>query len=227
MIVFETTPDALIGDLTDLEQKYAPAPLFLAGDREVLEAGQRISVVGARRVSDAGARRARALSRALVERGFVVVSGLAEGVDTVAHETAVAAGGRTIAVLGSPLDDVHPKSNLALFDRIVGHHLAVSQFASGSRVHKGTFPQRNRTMALLSDATIIVEAGETSGTRHQGWEAIRLGRPLFLLESVVSSNAASWALQMLDYGAQILTREVLDDALADLPRVSAGHAFAF
>ena len=227
MNVFETTPAELIGDLTDLERKYAPAALFLTGDRDVFEAGQRISVVGARRVSDAGVRRARALSRALIDRGFVVVSGLAEGVDTVAHETAIAAGGHTIAVLGSPLDDVHPKSNLKLFDRIVDHHLAVSQFESGARVHKGTFPQRNRTMALLSDATIIVEAGETSGTRHQGWEAIRLGRPLFLLESVVNSNAASWALQMLDYGAQILTREVLDDALADLPRVSAGHAFAF
>ena len=227
MNVFETTPAELIGDLTNLEQKYAPTALFLAGDRDIIEAGQRISVVGARRVSDAGARRARALSLALVDRGFVVVSGLAEGVDTVAHETAVAAGGRTIAVLGSPLDNVHPKSNLALFDRIVHQHLAVSQFESGSRVHKGTFPQRNRTMALLSDATIIVEAGETSGTRHQGWEAIRLGRPLFLLESVVNSNAASWAVQVLDYGAQILTREVLDDALADLPRVSAGHALAF
>jgi len=84
--VFETTLAELIGDLTNLEQKYAPAALFLAGDRDIIEAGQRISVVGARRVSDAGARRARALSRALVDRGFVVVSGLAEGVDTVAHK---------------------------------------------------------------------------------------------------------------------------------------------
>ena len=93
-------------------------------------------------------------------------------------------------------------------------------------MHRGTFPMRNRTMALLTDATIIVEAGETSGTRHQGWEAIRLGRPLFLLESVLTSSAASWAAQMLEYGAQTLAREALDDVLEDLPRVGAAHALA-
>ena len=220
-------PADLIGELTAHEARHAPEALYLAGDPATLDAGQRISVVGSRKVTDDGARRTRALCRRLVRRGVVIVSGLAEGVDTIAHTTAIEAGGRTVAVLGSPLDDVHPRSNAALFERIAREHLAVSQFPSGSRVHRGTFPMRNRTMALLTDATIIVEAGETSGTRHQGWEAIRLGRPLFLLESVVGSGAASWAAEMLEYGAQTLTRDTLDDVLEELPRVGVAHALAF
>jgi len=221
------TPADLIGEPTALERRFAPEVLYLAGDPATLDAGQRVSVVGSRKVSDDGVRRTRALCAALASRDVVVVSGLAEGVDTIAHRTTMEAGGHTVAVLGSPLDDVYPRSNRPLFEQIACEHLAVSQFPSGTRVHKGMFPQRNRTMALLTDATIIVEAGETSGTRHQGWEAIRLGRSLFLLESVVTSSAASWAAEMLEYGAQVLTRDSLDDALDDLPRVGMAHAVAF
>ena len=227
MTTVRVSPADLIGELTALERRYAPEALYLRGDPTTLDAVQRVSVVGARKVSGDGARRARALSAALVRRGVVVVSGLAEGVDAIAHAAAMDAGGRTVAVLGSPLDDVFPRSNAALFERIAREHLALSQFPSGTRVHRGTFPMRNRTMALLTDATIIVEAGETSGTRHQGWEAIRLGRPLFLLESVVASGAPGWAAEMLEYGAQVLTRDGLDDVLDDLPRVGAAHALAF
>lgn len=227
MNVVRVAPADLIGELTALESRHAPEALYLAGNRATLDAGRRISVVGSRKVTEDGARRTRALCRELVRRGVVVVSGLAEGVDTIAHRTAIEAGGRTVAVLGSPLDNVFPRSNAALFACIAREHAAVSQFENGTTVHRGMFPIRNRTMALLTDATIIVEAGETSGTRHQGWEAIRLGRPLFLLESVVTSGAASWAAQMLEYGAQTLTREALHDVLDDLPRVGAGHALAF
>ncbi len=227
MNVVRVAPTDLIGELTALESRYAPEALYLAGERTTFDVGQLISVVGSRKVTNDGARRTRALCLELVRRGIVIVSGLAEGVDTIAHRTAIDAGGRTVAVLGSPLDDVFPRSNAALFERIAREHLAVSQFESGTTVHRGMFPIRNRTMALLTDATIIVEAGETSGTRHQGWEAIRLGRPLFLLESVVTSGEASWAAQMLEYGAQTLTREALDDALEDLPRVGVAHAVSF
>jgi DNA processing protein len=221
------TPESLLGDLNDVERKNAPAELYLAGDVDLLRQGSRVSVVGSRKVSELGVRRAAILCKALVEHGIVVVSGLAEGVDRVAHETAMAAGGRTVAVLGTPLDATYPEAHRALQERIVRDHLAVSQFASGAPVRRQNFPQRNRTMALLTDATVIVEAGEKSGTLHQGWEALRLGRPLFLLESVAIDPGLSWTKEMIHYGAQILSRRNLERVLRNLPARSCGEELTF
>jgi DNA processing protein len=83
------------------------------------------------------------------------------------------------------------------------------------------FPIRNRTMALLTDATVIVEAGEKSGTLHQGWEALRLGRLLFLMENVVNDPALSWPKEMIHYGAQVISRSNLEEVLSDIPAVTS------
>ena len=101
-------------------------------------------------------------------------------------------------------------------------HLAVSQFAPGVPSRPGNFPMRNRTMALLSDATVIVEAGEKSGSLHQGWEALRPGRPLFLLESLLRDSALSWAREMEGYGAQALVLENLELLFELLPERARG-----
>lgn len=148
-------------------------------------------------------------------------SGLAEGIDTAAHTTAIESGGRTIAVLGPPLDQAYPASNRGLQERIAERDLLVSQFRSGAPVRQKNFPMRNRTMALLTDATVIVEAGEKSGTLHQGWEALRLGRTLFLMESVAADPRLCWPKEMIAYGAQVLSRENLEDELADLPALTS------
>jgi len=223
----EWSPEDLIGPLNEVERKNAPERLFLAGDADLLRSGRRVSVVGSRKVSSAGASRTRGLVKVLVERGITVVSGLAEGVDTAAHETALNEGGRTIAVLGTPLDKHYPARNRALQERMMREHLVVSQFPVGYPFQKKNFPMRNRTMALLSDATIIVEAGEKSGTLHQGWEALRLGRPLFLLRSVAEDARLSWPSEMIRYGAEVLTREMLPDALEEMPTLTHGEAVAF
>jgi len=149
----------------------------------LLTRGARVAIVGSRKASEPGLRRTQKPARLLVQRGVVVVSGLAEGIDTEAHVATIESGARTIAVLGTPLGRTFPSQNRALQERIPREHLAVSQFAPGSTWDKRSFPIRNRTMALLSDVTVIVEAYESSGTIHQGWEALRLGRPLFILES--------------------------------------------
>ena len=221
--IYELTPEELLGGLGDVHRKNAPEKLYLAGDLDVLRLGPRVSVVGSRRASTEGLARTRSLSRALVERGMVVVSGLAEGIDTAAHETAIEADGRTIAVLGTPLDRFYPKSNKALQERMMRDQLVVSQFQIGRGVGKSGFVMRNRTMALLTDATVIVEAGETSGTRHQGWEALRLGRVLFILESVAKNTELSWPSEMIAYGAQVLTRENLGPALAEVPHLTSAE----
>ena len=157
---------------------------------------------------------------------MVVVSGLALGVDTAAHATAIQGGGRTIAVLGTPLDQTSPVRNRELQARIMREHLAVSQFAPGSPVHGGNFPARNRTMALLSDATVIVEAGAQSGTEYQAWEALRLGRLLFVLKSVAETRHR-WVGKLIHYGAQVLTDENLAVAMENMPERVSGEEIPF
>jgi len=175
------TAEDLYGPLNDVELKNVPPQLWVQGDAELLRRGMRVAVVGSRSPSPAGRQRASQLVRKLAGEAITVVSGLALGIDTIAHRTAIAAGGRTIAVLGTPLDQYQPRQNAALQNEIGRDHLLVSQFPSGHRVLRSNFPRRNRTMALLCHASVIVEAGESSGTLSQGWEALRLGRPLFLL----------------------------------------------
>ena len=217
-------PEELLGPLNEVEKKNAPRHLFVAGDRSLLHAGPRVSIVGSRKASPEGLAAASRLSESVVTRGAVVVSGLAEGIDTAAHESALDFRGRTIAVLGTPLDEFFPAKNRALQERIMREHLAVSQFAAGVPSRPGNFPMRNRTMALLSDATVIVEAGEQSGSLHQGWEALRLGRPLFLLESLIRDPVLSWAREMEGYGAQALVLENLELLFELLPERARGQA---
>jgi DNA processing protein len=212
--------------LNEIEAKYAPSELFLVGRTELLRRGPRVSIVGSRKATDAGLQRAAALSRRLAEHKIVVVSGLAAGIDRAAHEAAISVGGDTIAVLGTPLDQSYPKENSALQERIGREHLLISQFPAGYPVQPKNFPIRNRTMALLTDATVIVEAGEKSGTLHQGWEALRLGRLLFLLESVVKDESLTWPSEMLKYGAQVLSRANLEVVIENLPPWSADSAVA-
>jgi DNA processing protein len=209
--------EELLGELTDAERKFAPSALYLSGDASLLTNYQKVALVGSRNASAGGLRRAGVLSRALAQRGIVVVSGLAKGIDTAAHRAAIAAGGHTIAVLGTPLDQCYPASNTELFETIKAQHLAVSQFPLGTPVTRGNFPRRNRTMALLSDATVIVEASESSGSLSQGWEAIRLGRMVFLMEALTTDASLTWPAKMIEYGAQILSRDNLEPIIENLP----------
>jgi DNA processing protein len=199
------TARELLGPLNEVEQKHAPERLFAAGETGLVRRGTRVAVIGARQPSPEGLRRARKLAAELAKAGVIVVSGLAEGIDTAAHQGALGAGGRTIAVLGTPLDVTYPRRNQELQRQIMAEHLALSPFAPGTPVVKANFPYRNRVMALISDATVIVEAGDASGALAQGWEALRLGRLTFILKSVTAVPELTWPKKMLQYGAQVLT----------------------
>jgi DNA processing protein len=208
-------PEAVLGPLNEEEQRFKPAELYLAGDRTLLLRRPKVSIVGSRNASEEGLRRAARLARLLVSRDAVVVSGLALGVDTAAHRAAITAGGRTIAVIGTPLDKVYPRENSDLQRLIAQEHLLVSQFPVGHPTTRASFPMRNRTMALIVDASVIVEAGDTSGSLSQGWEALRLARTLFIMKSVADRPDLKWPRQMLNYGAQILNDP--EDLLEALP----------
>ena len=101
------------------------------------------------------------------------------------------------------------------------------KFPEGHPFKRQNFPRRNRTMALISDATVVVEAGEESGSRHQGWEAIRLGRLVYIMQNVAENDELSWPREMIDYGAQVLRREDLPDVIYDIPSFTAGSPSVF
>jgi DNA processing protein len=221
-------PEELLGPLNDVERKFAPKQIWFDGHRDRLASDPRVAVVGSRKLSEAGERRTQDVARFLVEKGIVVVSGLAAGADTIAHQTAISARGRTIAVLGTPIQTCYPASNRELQRRIGREHLLLSQFAPGSAIQRGNFVIRNRLMALVADASIIVEAGDSSGTLSQGWEALRLGRQLFILDPVVKDPKLEWPAKMIEYGAVPLALDGFAEILEALPppgaRLHADHS---
>ena len=206
------TTEQLLGPLNEFEQVKLPSVLHYAGNRMLVRATPRVSIVGSRDASREGLDLARGLAQHIANVRGVVVSGLAKGLDRAAHEGAIEAGGGTIGVLGTPLDRFYPRENRDLQELMMREHLVLSQFEAGTSPGRSGFVQRNRTMALISNATVIVEASETSGTQSQAWEAIRLGRPLFLHESITGASF-DWPKKLVQYGARSFRG--LEDLLVD------------
>lgn len=196
------------------DAEYPVELLYFSGRLEYL-GGRGVSVVGTRHSSQEGITRAKRLARLLAKNGYVVYSGLAEGIDTAAHSAAIESGGRTVAVIGTPLDKVYPKTNSALQREIAANHLLISQVPfiryskQDFRVNRGFFPERNKTMSALSEATVIVEAGETSGSLIQARAALKQGRKLFILNSCFENPALTWPARFEKLGA-IRVREFSD-----------------
>jgi DNA processing protein len=202
-------PVDLFGRREPVPVSRSSTKLFCAGRYELVRE-RCIAIVGTREVSEAGKRRAAKLAAILASKGVVVVSGLALGVDTAAHTAALEYGGKTIAVIGTPLDKVNPTSNSALQELIWNNHLLISQFEWGSNVFPSNFPQRNKVMAAICDATVIIEASDTSGTLHQATECVRLERPLFITRSVVEDKRLSWPEKFLSHPTVHILEDVED-----------------
>ena len=166
-------------------QPLAPV-LFVTGELLADEVG--VSVVGSRDASPGGQQMADAVARGLVERGMAVISGLANGIDAAAHHATLAAGGRPIGVLGAGITRVYPETNRALHQRVAAAGVLVSQFAPEHPPDQHTLALRNATMAGLSRASVIVEAGERSGSRVHARYALAARRPLILTDVVVAST---------------------------------------
>lgn len=185
-------------------QSKSDTHIFYAGNLDIL--AKSVAVVGARAVSEEGAKRARRISRELAEAGLTIVSGLAKGVDVNAHRAALIAGGRTAAVIGTPLDQAYPASHGPLQEEIARDHVLISPFPAGQKVWPSNFPKRNRVMAALTMGTIIIEASDSSGTLHQAVECEKLGRWLFILKSVVDTPGLEWPKRYARYDrVQVVT----------------------
>ena len=155
-----------------------PPLVFVAGGL-VPQDARSIAVVGARRASGAGLAAAAAIAEALARAGYVVVSGLATGIDAAAHEAALAAGGRTVAVIGTGLRRSYPPENAVLQRRIAAEGAVVSQFWPDAPPTRTSFPRRNAVMSGLALGTVVVEASLRSGARLQTRLALAHGRPVF------------------------------------------------
>lgn len=163
-----------------------PPVVFVRGQLPREDRG--VAVVGSRDVGSTALRAARDISAALVDRSLTVVAGLAAGIDTAAHQTALERGGRTVAVMGTGIDKCYPAANRQLKAAIERTGMTLSQFWPGAPGGRQTFPMRNAVMSAYSCATIIVTAGESSGTRHQARQAIAHGRPLVLSSQVATET---------------------------------------
>lgn len=188
------------------DAKYPVELLYYQGAWELSEI-RGLAVVGSRKPSEEGIRRAARLARELVKRGFSVVSGLATGIDTAAHTAAIEAKGVTIGVIGTPLGEYYPKENRELQDYIAKEHLLISQIpvlryeVQPFQQKRHYFPERNATMSALTEGTIIVEAGETSGSLTQARAALHQGRKLFILDSCFHNPEITWPARFEKQGA--------------------------
>ena len=194
--------------------------LYYAGTWELVEAPC-IAVVGTRNPTDEGLTRTRKLVRQLIEDGWTITSGLAKGIDTEAHGTAIELGGKTIAVIGTPLSEAYPAENADLQRSIAEHHLVISQIPvyryaqQDWRSNRGFFPERNITMSALTEGTIIVEASNTSGTLTQARAALAQGRKLLILNSCFGNPELTWPYEFAEKGAvRVREYEQIRDALA-------------
>jgi DNA processing protein len=188
--------------------------LYHRGEWELTET-RSVAIVGARKATDDGKRRAQRLARLLVEANFTIASGLAEGIDTAAHEAALHAKGRTIAVVGTPIHTVYPRQNASLQERIAAEHLVISQVPvlkydqQTYRENRSFFPERNATMSALTEATVIVEASDTSGTLIQARAALYQGRKVFILDSCFKRTDIRWPSEFEKKGA-VRVRDIED-----------------
>lgn len=202
--------------------EYPVELLYFQGWWDLVES-RSVAVVGTRNPSEEGKKRARKLVRQLVEDDFTIVSGLAKGIDTVVHTTAMKEGGRTIAVLGTPIHMKYPKENAALQDRIAKDYLLISQVpvvryqqTPNPTANRFFFVERNITMSALTLGTIIIEAGETSGTLVQAKHALKQGKKLFILENNFKNPALSWPAKFEELGAvRVRDYEDIRDHLAN------------
>jgi DNA processing protein len=196
------------------EVRGAPPFVFVRGRLDLLDGRPALAVVGTRTPTEEGALRARKLGYLLARQGVVVVSGLARGIDAAAHRGALAIGGDTVAVLGTPLTRVYPREHEALQAAIGASGALVSQFAPSLRVERHFFPQRNATMSALCLGTVVVEASETSGALIQARQCLRQGRRLFIPQSALDHPRLTWPRRFVDQGARVF--RTIEDLLADL-----------
>ncbi len=201
--------DAYASRLVDL---FDPPPVVFIQGQGTFDAARTVAIVGTRAASSYGLRTAYALGRELGRWGWIVASGMARGVDAAAHEGALDAGGGSIGILGSGHDHEYPSENRELYARMREGGLLVSEFEPDTAPTRATFPRRNRLIAALGRAVIVIEAGAKSGALITADYALDLGREVLAVPGRIDDPAAVGCLRLLRQGAGLVTevRDVFD-----------------
>nr|WP_279052011.1 DNA-protecting protein DprA [Cedecea davisae] len=202
-----------------------PAALFIIGSPELLRQHQ-LAVVGSRNLSDYGERNCRQFCEVLAQSGLIITSGLALGIDGVAHRAALRVKGKTIAVLGNGLAGVHPRRHSALARQIAEQGgIVLSEFPLACTPWPSNFPWRNRVISGLSRAVFVVEAGERSGSLVTARCAIEQGREVFALPGPVGSPGSEGPHWLIQQGANLVRhpQDILDYLTSELCWLSASH----
>ncbi|MFC1498619.1 DNA-processing protein DprA [Verrucomicrobiota bacterium] len=209
----ERADSAGVRIITQIDEEYPkqlleihdpPLALYLRGNLESRDK-HAIAIVGTRRATHYGMETAEKMAFQLAKTGFVIVSGLARGIDTAAHRGALKAKGRTLAVIGSALDCIYPPSNTELAQDISQHGAVISEFPFGKQPDKTTFPMRNRIVSGLSMGVLVVEAGFKSGALITAGQALEQGRSVFAIPGRIDSPASRGTLGLIKHGAVSVT----------------------
>ncbi|MEP0917229.1 DNA-processing protein DprA [Leptolyngbya sp. DQ-M1] len=198
-----------------------PPVLYYRGDLSLirdLDRQSAVAIVGTRQPSDYGRRWTRKLSKTLAQHGFIVMSGLADGIDAEAHSSCLEAGGQTIAVLGTGVDVVYPYKNRRLYDQLLETGLALSEYPAGTQPDRAHFPRRNRIVAGLSRAVLVMEAPIKSGALITATLANEYGREVYALPGSLDNPRSGGCLALMSKGAQIILGESeLIEAIGAIP----------
>jgi DNA processing protein len=202
----------------------APTLLFALGRLDLMESDS-VSIVGSRSHTRYGAGACRLLAGGTVRAGMVVVSGMARGLDRVAHETALEQGGGTVGVLGNGLGVVYPAANRALYERVANEGCLLSEYPPGEKPHAGSFPRRNRLISGLSLVTVVVEARERSGALITADCALTQGREVLAVPGPITSPLSLGCNRLIQLGAKpaLGPRDILEEfgrTVGDAPAAS-------
>ncbi|HKM82305.1 MAG TPA: DNA-processing protein DprA [Candidatus Acidoferrum sp.] len=191
-----------------------PVMLYVRGDAQVLNSPS-LSIVGTRRPTVYGSQMAERMGRDLASRGLTIVSGLARGIDAIAHQGAMAVGGRAIGVLGTGIDVCYPKENKKLYEKVLERGAIVSEFPTGSHPAPENFPVRNRIIAGMPLGVVIVEGKQYSGSLITARLAMEFGREVFGIPGNVTQEVSFAPNLLIKQGAKLVTNA--DDVIEELP----------
>jgi DNA processing protein len=191
-----------------------PPLLYVKGELTEADSNS-IAIVGTRNASSYGKTAAEKISNQLASRGITIVSGLAHGIDTYAHNGALSAGGRTIAVMGNGLDIIYPSENTKLFNEIANSGAIISELSMGTQPRRGMFPQRNRLISGISLGTLVVEASRQSGALITADLALDQGREVFAIPGPIYSEESKGTNWLIKQGAKLV--DSVEDILEELP----------
>jgi DNA processing protein len=211
-----------------LQTEDPPLLLHVEGDLAALRHPLRLAVVGSRNPTAQGADHARAFAQALAGAGACIVSGLALGIDAAAHEGALAAGGSTLAVVGTGLDQVYPRKHQALARRIAAQGALVSEYPLGTPPLAANFPKRNRIISGLSQGVLVVEAALQSGSLITARQAAEQGREVFAIPGSIHSPQSRGCHALIRQGAKLVesAQDILEELRCDTPAADTGRPHA-